>query len=121
MRFVKAVSAVEDVIKKEGYHLGYVLTCPSNLGTGIRVSVMVKLPLLSARDGFRYICADLRLQPRGGAGVDSDSQGGVWDISNSQRLGFSEVELVNLMIEGSAKLIKMEQRLENGGEIIGDL
>jgi creatine kinase len=98
-------------------HLGYILVCPSNLGTGLRASVMVKLPLLSARSDFKGVCAGLRLQPRGGAGVDSGSSGGVFDISNSDRLGTSEVELVNLMIEGCAKLVQMEQKLERGEAI----
>jgi len=120
---VVAVEEVESVVKKEGYdfmhndHLGYIHVCPSNLGTGLRASVMVKVPKLSARSDFKDICTGLRLQARGGAGVDSASAGGVWDISNSDRLGTSEVDLVNLMIEGCAKLVKMEQTLEGGGSI----
>ena len=45
---------VEDLIKKEGRsfmwseNLGYILTCPSNLGTGIRAGVHVKIPLVSS-------------------------------------------------------------------------
>merc|ERR1719326_2221168 len=122
-RFVLAVNTVEGVVKQEGYefmhndHLGYILVCPSNLGTGLRASVMVKIPLLSARPDFRDICAGLRLQARGSAGVDSSSSGGIWDISNADRLGVSEVELVNLMIEGCAKLVKIEQALETGQPI----
>merc|ERR1719456_1065329 len=119
-RFVYAVNTCEEVVQKEGYsfmhndHLGYILVCPSNLGTGLRASVMVKVPLLSARPDFRDICAGLRLQARGGAGVDSGSSGGIWDISNADRLGVSEVELVNLMIEGCAELIKIEETLGSG-------
>ncbi|CAD7941806.1 unnamed protein product [Amoebophrya sp. A120] len=119
-RFVSGCNAVQDVVKAEGYdfmhndHLGYVLVCPSNLGTGLRASVMVKLPKLSARHDFRDICKGMRLQARGGAGVDSGAVGGIFDISNSDRLGVSEVALVNNMIEGCAKLIKMEQALEKG-------
>merc|ERR1719389_1479911 len=122
-RFVLAVNTVEDVVKAEGYgfmhndHLGYILVCPSNLGTGLRASVMVKIPLLSARDEFKDICSGLRLQARGGAGVDSGSSGGIWDISNADRLGKSEVELVNLMIEGCAKLVQMEQAMEAGAAV----
>ena len=88
-RFVFAVNTCEEVIKKEGYsfmhndHLGYILVCPSNLGTGLRASVMVKVPLLSARPDFKEICSGLRLQARGSAGVDSASSGGVWDVSNA--------------------------------------
>ena len=49
--------------------------------------------------------------------MDSGSAGGIWDISNADRLGVSEVELVNLMIEGCAQLVKMEAALESGGSI----
>ena len=69
-RFVKACNTVQDVVKKEGYdfmhndHLGYILVCPSNLGTGLRASVMVKIPLLSARKDFKDICKNLKLQVR---------------------------------------------------------
>merc|ERR550537_189413 len=110
-RFVLAVNTCEQVIKKEGYefmhndHLGYILVCPSNLGTGLRASVMVKIPFLSARKDFKDICSGLRLQPRGGAGVDSVSSGGIFDISNSDRLGVSEVDLVNRMIDGCSKMV----------------
>merc|ERR1719353_925624 len=132
-RFVLAMNTCEQVVKQEGYdfmhndHLGYILVCPSNLGTGLRASVMVKIPLLSARSDFKDICAGLRLQARGSAGVDSGSSSGVWDISNADRLGVSEVELVNLMIEGCAQLVKIEQALETGQPIyeymagLGDL
>ena len=61
---------------------------------------------------FKQVCADLKLQARGAAGVDSVSSAGIWDISNADRLGTSEVDLVNLMIEGCAKLVKMEQGFE---------
>lgn len=119
-RFATGCNAVQDVVKSEGYdfmhndHLGYVLVCPSNLGTGLRASVMVKIPLLSARHDFKDICKGMKLQPRGGAGVDSAAVGGIFDISNSDRLGTSEVDLVNNMIEGCAKIVKMEQALEKG-------
>merc|ERR1719460_2295189 len=124
-RFAKAVTACENVMKKEGYdfmhndHLGFILVCPSNLGTGLRASVMVKIPHVSARPDFKQVCKSMNLQARGGAGVDSTASGGIWDISNSDRLGMSEVDLVNKMIEGCAKLVKMEQDMEAGGS--GDI
>lgn len=46
-------------------HLGYVLTCPSNLGTGLRAGVHVKLPNLSKYRQFEEILKRLRLQKRG--------------------------------------------------------
>ena len=67
-------------------HLGWILTCPSNLGTGLRAGCMVKLPLFSARPDFKTILGKMGLQARGCGGVDSDSVGGTWDVSNADRI-----------------------------------
>ena len=77
--------------------------------------------MFSARPDFKDILADLGLQARGTAGVDSASVGGTWDISNADRLGKSEVELVNIFIEGVAKIIRWEQALEKGRNIETDI
>jgi creatine kinase len=61
--------------------------------------------------------AQMGLQARGTAGVDSASTGGTWDISNADRLGKSEVTLVNIFIEGAAQIIKWEQALEKGENV----
>ena len=37
-------------------HLGYVLTCPSNLGTGLRAGVHVKIPHVSSHEKFGEVC-----------------------------------------------------------------
>lgn len=50
-------------------------------------------------------------------GVDTAAKGGVFDISNLDRLGFSEVELVQKVIDGINLLIAMEMRLENNRPI----
>jgi len=126
-RFVDATQAIEKVLSANGYefmhndHLGYILTCPSNLGTGLRAGSMVKLPLLSARPDFKDTLKKMKLQARGTAGVDSASTGGTWDISNSDRLGTSEVDLVNLFVEGVAQVIRWEQALEAGTNIDEEL
>merc|ERR1719416_206207 len=122
-RFCNATKAVQKCLKEEGYdfmhndHLGFILTCPSNLGTGLRAGCMVKVPLFSARKDFKDILKKMRLQARGTAGVDSASSGGTWDISNSDRLGMSEVQLCNLFIEGIAQVIRWEKALEEGKDI----
>merc|ERR1711988_608411 len=60
-RFMRACEAVQKVLKDAGKdfmhnpHLGWVLTCPSNLGTGLRAGTMVKLPLLSARSDWKTL------------------------------------------------------------------
>ena len=125
-RFVDLCNQVETSMKAASgttfahtEHLGYILTCPSNLGTGMRASMMITLPLVGAREDFVGICNKYGLQPRGAGGVDSGFTG-VFDMSNSDRLGKSEVELCNCMIDGVTALLAMENRLE-AGESINDL
>uniref|UniRef100_A0A8C5TUK9 Creatine kinase S-type, mitochondrial n=1 Tax=Malurus cyaneus samueli TaxID=2593467 RepID=A0A8C5TUK9_9PASS len=74
--------------------LGYVLTCPSNLGTGLRAGVHVRLPRLSKDPRFSKILENLRLQKRGTGGVDTAAVADVYDISNLDRIGRSEFLLV---------------------------
>merc|ERR1711881_459669 len=88
VRFSNATKGVGEVLRQEGYefmhndHLGYILTCPSNLGTGLRAGAMIKLPLLSKRKDFKDVARSMGLQVRGRRGVDSASEGGIFDISN---------------------------------------
>lgn len=62
---------IESLFKDRGHafmwneHLGYVLTCPSNLGTGLRAGVHVKLPNMSKHAKFEDVLKKLRLQKRG--------------------------------------------------------
>jgi len=122
-RFAAATEGIQKVLKQEGYdfmhndHLGWVLTCPSNLGTGLRAGAMVQVPKFSARADFKQVLGKMGLQARGTAGVDSASTGGTWDISNADRLGKSETQLVNIFIEGVAQIIRWEQALEAGTDI----
>merc|ERR1719317_1609362 len=93
-------------------HLGFILTCPSNLGTGVRAGVHVRLPLLSKHKLFEEILRKCRLQKRGTGGVDTASTDGTFDISNDDRLGFSEVELVQMVVNGVQFLVECEKKLE---------
>ncbi|MCP6657869.1 hypothetical protein NL521_28455, partial [Klebsiella pneumoniae] len=88
-RFCVGLQRSEEIFKKHNHgfmrneHLGFILTCPSNLGTGLRGGVHVKLPKLSTHPTFEEILTRLRLQKRGTGGVDTASVGGVFDISNA--------------------------------------
>jgi len=119
-RFIRACDEVQKVLKSEGKdfmhndHLGWVLTCPSNLGTGLRAGTMVMLPNVSGRKDFKSLMGKMGLQARGTGGVDSAQTGGTWDISNNDRIGKGEVDLVNTLIEGAAQLVKWESMYDNG-------
>uniref|UniRef100_G3NVC1 Creatine kinase U-type, mitochondrial n=2 Tax=Gasterosteus aculeatus aculeatus TaxID=481459 RepID=G3NVC1_GASAC len=122
-RFCKGLKEVEHLIQEKGWEfmwnerLGYILTCPSNLGTGLRAGVHVKLPLLSKDPRLNKILDNLRLQKRGTGGVDTAAVGGIFDISNLDRLGLSEVHLVQTVVDGVNYLIECEKRLEKGQDI----
>ena len=60
------------------------------------------------------VCGKYDLQPRGSAGEHSAAIGGKFDVSNKQRIGFSEVELVQKMIDGVSRVIQFEEMLAAG-------
>merc|ERR1712167_82329 len=119
-RFIMACAEVEKSLKSCGAklmhngHHGFVLTCPSNLGTGLRAGAMAVVPKISGRADWKQLLGKMKLQARGTDGVDSASSGGTWDISNADRIGTGEVDLVNTLIEGLAKIVNWEDRLNNG-------
>jgi len=126
-RWCDGLNKFEAAIKAAGHefmwneHLGYILTCPSNLGTGVRAGVHVKIPKVSEHARFEEVLDKLRLQKRGAGGVDCAAEGGLFDISNADRLGFSEVELVNMLIAGVNTLVAFEKSLEAGESIDGEV
>jgi len=126
-RWCRGIGEVEKHMKAAGYeymwneHLGYVLTCPSNLGTGVRAGVHLKIPLVSKTDHFATILKKMRLQKRGTGGVDTASNDGTFDISNADRIGFSEVELCQMVIDGVEFLISCEKKLEKNEDIAADV
>ena len=108
-RLSRAVRALEEKLPfAYDEHLGYLSSCPTNLGTALRASVHVALPKLSKRADFEEICRSLGLQPRGVHGEHSDSEGGIYDISNRRRLGVTEVEGVQILCDGIKKLLELE-------------
>ncbi|XP_012868326.1 PREDICTED: creatine kinase B-type [Dipodomys ordii] len=65
-RFCTGLTQIESLFKARNYefmwnpHLGYILTCPSNLGTGLRAGVHVKLPHLGKHEKFPEVLKRLR-------------------------------------------------------------
>jgi len=118
-RFAGLVKAVEDACKGAGRSLeisekyGNILSCPSNCGTGLRASMMIKIPLATKEPNFKDWCAERKLQARGSGGFASKAaDDGIRDVSNVDRMGKDEVPLVNEMIQGIIDLIKWEKELE---------
>ncbi len=114
--FTRLSSAISELEKTMSFafskHLGYIASCPSNLGTAMRASVHIKLPNLAKNmDVFKSITDKYHLQIRGIHGEHSETVDGVFDISNKRRLGVSEVQCVQDMYDGVIELIKTEKSL----------
>ena len=96
-------------------HLGYITSCPTNLGTALRASVHIKLPKLGVRkEEFQAIADQFHVQIRGIHGEHSESADHIYDISNRRRLGRSEVDLVQDMYNGVKAMIAREKELGGG-------
>jgi creatine kinase/arginine kinase len=110
-RLADAVKAIgSEVPFSYNDHLGYITSCPTNLGTAMRASVHIRLPNLAKdMEAFKAITDRHHLQIRGIHGEHSESEGGIYDISNSRRLGITEVEAVQDMYNGVVELIEAEK------------
>ena len=95
-RLSQACAHIEGVARfAHDDHLGYITSCPTNLGTALRASVHIALPKLGAcMEEFQQIADQYNVQIRGIHGEHSESADHVYDISNKRRLGISEVNLV---------------------------
>jgi arginine kinase len=112
-RLADAANKIESKAKfANDEHFGYVSTCPTNMGTGLRASVHINLPKLMAKKDLMDSIADkYYVQIRGIHGEHTETDDGVFDISNLRRLGRNEVELVQDMYDGVKALIKAEKSL----------
>ena len=94
-------------------YLGYLTSCPSNLGTGMRAGVHIKLPgLYKNKDLLFKIAKVFNLQIRGTGGEKTRVERAVFDISNRQRLGITEKKCIQSLNEGIIAIIAMEKEFE---------
>ncbi|MBI1370402.1 MAG: protein arginine kinase [Planctomycetes bacterium] len=78
--------------------LGYLTACPTNVGTGIRVSVMLHLPALKLTgeiDRVRRAAKDMHLAVRGFYGEGTEAVGDLYQVSNQTTLGRSEEQILD--------------------------
>lgn len=78
--------------------MGYITTCPTNLGTGMRASIMIHLPALTMTDHITKVYKALTqvgMTIRGLYGEGSKSEGCIYQVSNQVTLGVSEQDILN--------------------------
>ncbi|MBQ7848769.1 MAG: ATP--guanido phosphotransferase [Clostridia bacterium] len=94
--------------------LGYLTACPTNTGTGMRASLLLHLPMLTAgkqMGNVGQLAAKVGLNIRGVYGEGAEALGHIYQISNQVTLGRTEQELINTVTAVGGKLCDMEEAL----------
>ncbi len=108
--------------------LGYLTSCPTNLGTGLRASVMMHLPglvLLGQMHRIIEVSTQLGMAVRGFYGEGTDAFGNVFQVSNQQTLGFNETEIVHNVLGLARQVVEQERSarrmlMSDSGEELAD-
>lgn len=112
------IDHIDDLLEEKilyAFHqrLGYLTACPTNVGTGMRVSVMLHLPALVITRQLDKVFRSLQkinLAVRGLYGEGSQAMGDFYQISNQITLGKSEKELMGQVLEVVPMLIDYERK-----------
>lgn len=116
---LKLANQVDDYLEEslEFYfheNYGYLTACPTNVGTGIRASVMLHLPGLAIVDQIKKVLSALThfgINIRGLYGEGTESSGDIYQISNQVTLGHSEEDLTNNLKSVCRQVIERERNV----------
>ena len=95
-------------------NLGYLTHCPTNLGTGMRASVMMFLPALTMAgriDALAKGLSKIGLTMRGFYGEGTDAQGCIYQISNQVTLGITEEDTLKKLADVVKQITENENEL----------
>lgn len=93
--------------------LGYLTQCPTNLGTGMRASVMLHLPALEKSRAINRIAGNLSklgLTIRGAHGEGTEPKGALYQLSNQVTLGISEKAAIENLKNITEQLVSQERQ-----------
>lgn len=91
---------------------GYLTACPTNVGTGLRASVMVHLPALTKTGNIQKILeviSNFGMNIRGVYGEGTKTSGNMYQVSNKQSLGISEKEIIKNLKQIVEKIVEQER------------
>ncbi|MBI4712400.1 MAG: protein arginine kinase [Planctomycetes bacterium] len=111
------INALDDQLEKAlpyafSAQFGYLTACPTNVGTGMRISVMMHLPALTMIkqvDKVFHAIARIKFMVRGLYGEGSQAAGEFYQVSNQISLGKSEKDIINEIYNIIPEIIKYEQ------------
>ena len=113
----KEIDKIDSQIEKHipyafSAQFGYLTACPTNVGTGLRISVMLHLPALSMSQQIEKVLnalSRIKYTARGFYGEGTQASGDFYQISNQVSLGKSETEIINEMQNIIPEIIKFER------------
>ncbi len=113
----KKIDGIDDELEKNldiafDRRLGYLTACPTNLGTGLRASVMLFLPALTESGKIQALIKEIKrlgLTVRGLYGEGSSAEGYMYQISNEVTLGVSEYDILLEVQETVEQICKAER------------
>ena len=117
----ETATKVDDVIDESVKYafskdFGYLTSCPTNTGTGMRASVMMHLPALTMTDNIQRIissASNLGIAIRGLYGEGSKAYGNLYQISNQVTLGLCENEIIEKVTNIVKQIIELEKDARN--------
>ena len=92
---------------------GYITACPTCIGTGMRVSVMLHLPALEKIGALNKIfneITNLGISVRGMYGENTNGEGAIYQISNQKTLGISEEDIIEQVKQVTKYIVKQERK-----------
>lgn len=118
---LQSANQIDNWIEKEVEYafdesLGYITSCPTNVGTGLRASVMIHLPglVLTKRIScIIQVIQKLGLVVRGIYGEGSEALGNIFQVSNQMTLGKSEEDIIADLKSVMQQIIQQENWPEN--------
>lgn len=91
--------------------LGYLTACVSNLGTGLKVSMMLHLPVITMKNMIPDLIPEEKknsVEIRGTIGKNSKTLGSLYQLSNRISLGMSEIDIIESMDEVLGRILEIE-------------
>ena len=95
---------------------GYLTSYPTNMGTGLRVSVLLHLPYLQEGKNFRKLLQEVErtgVRVRGLVGEGPENYGGLFEISNQKTLGLSEEEIFSMVYRMASHIAVNERKVRS--------
>ncbi|MBN2079626.1 MAG: hypothetical protein JW838_11720 [Spirochaetes bacterium] len=96
--------------------LGYLTSCTSNLGTGLRVSALLHLPVVTMKNRVQDLVPEEKknfVDVRGTAGRSNRPLGGIYQLASRVSLGLSEIDIIEIADEVLGRIIDLEDTLRD--------